>query len=338
MTCPTVIGSSLTCLNVAEMLGGMEQDHPGRSALTDAITLCNRIALREVPADEKQAAIWHGLRRSIEDIPAILTKRGPEYRRDYIDSIDIQDVPNSGVAGVPSQHTLSCTLFLFTDMVLLAKRPSASAMTGKALAGLDDIDRLAAELQKADGQSVGLTYGLAGVAKPESKQSTPSKIKKGSMTFKGAFDVHDIVTATRSPTADAFDIFLNIPPTGFSERWSGRPHRHYVVQTPGLSGNQSFVKAKADCARFLENLRRAQALVKASEFPAMHTMMTPDGPGELIRLSELPPGNEVVECVWNLYDKKAYLQEKRKVRRTSRRQVLELTVSDAAPSGSPARR
>lgn len=284
----------------------MEADHPGRFALMESITVCNRVASRELNDGTKRAAVWFGLKRSIEDFPAILIK--PD--RTFIDSIDVLDVP---ITANPAHQTLACTLFLFNDVVIIAKKPSSNAITGRALAGLDDMHRLAAEMSKANGQGVGSSYGLAMVSKPGSKPSTPSKVKKGSMAFRGAFDVHDIISATRSPTADAFDIFLERPPTEFSERWVGRPHRHYVVASPGLTGHQAASKAKADCARFLENLRRAQALVKASEFPAMHTMMTPDGPHELIRLNELPPGNEVVECFWNLYDKKAYLQEVRKV-------------------------
>lgn len=72
--------------------------------------------------------------------------------RDYLASIDVEDLPPTlnppafSPATQPSHPpahlpTLHCTLYLFSDRILIGKRPSAGA-SGRKLTGLDDVARL----------------------------------------------------------------------------------------------------------------------------------------------------------------------------------------------------
>lgn len=65
--------------------------------------------------------------------------------------------------------TLPCTLFLFDDRLMIVKRTSSGA-SGRVLAGLDKIDKLA---------KAGILGGTG--------------LKKGGMSCKGVLDVTDVV-------------------------------------------------------------------------------------------------------------------------------------------------
>jgi hypothetical protein len=124
--------------------------------------------------------MW-GLSRAIDGFPPSLYSSS----RYFIDCIDVIDVPVPSSSSLrdspmiaqsaPLQERLTCTLFLFSDYVVIAKRASGST-GGKALAGLDDLT----VLDRAFASSGRLT---------------PSKMRSRSMTFKGAVKIADICVA-----------------------------------------------------------------------------------------------------------------------------------------------
>ncbi|EFP86623.2 uncharacterized protein PGTG_13005 [Puccinia graminis f. sp. tritici CRL 75-36-700-3] len=80
--------------------------------------------------------------------------------------------------------------------------------------------------------------------------STPTKLKKGSMRFKGLVDVHEMIVANKpgqtgiGPASKvSFDLYLVQPPQDVY-----RPFRHYVVcppPAPALSGHEKYLSLSA---------------------------------------------------------------------------------------------
>ncbi|KAH9809848.1 hypothetical protein DFH28DRAFT_511861 [Melampsora americana] len=332
-----------------QILKKMSSSDPSRSGLLDSITTCNRLAICELDDHLIKAATMWGLSRSIEHFPAILVKPG----RHFIDSIDVLDV----FADATTSTVLHCTLFLFNDTIVIAKK-SANSLSGRILAGLDDLDRLTVAMKKSKAPSSlnsvvsGGTDFLAKSLGGSNHHGTPSKPRKGSMRFKGLIDVHDVIASNEigggGPGGEvAFDLFLTRPPQDISDRWSDRPLRHYLVLPPSSPAHEksyslsshppsshvlgashhhshslssrthhsSQLACLAERDRFLGNLRKAQALVKAVEdrSTVMRTKF----------LSE-PEGHGTIENYWNLYDKRTYMSEQRK-----HRVVLQLVGTDS---------
>ncbi|CAH7687612.1 hypothetical protein PPACK8108_LOCUS22423 [Phakopsora pachyrhizi] len=339
----------------------MSSDDPARANLLSCISTCNWIAVCELDSHLIKAATMWGLSRSIEHFPAILVKHG----RYFIDSIDVLDI----IPDTPSPSALHCTLFLFNDTIVIAKKPANGHLSGKVLAGLDDLDRLVAAMKKSKSTTSSLNSVVSGgtdfLAKSlggSSHHSTPTKLKKGSMRFKGMVDVHDVIVTNEPGQVTAggasevsFDLYLDRTPQDVSERWSDRPHRHYVVCPPPIppllvghershslsshpassashlhhqqshslssklshqgSISSQIIACLAERDRFLDNLRRSQALVKAADdrSTVMRTKFLQDTDG--------PAG--VIDSFWNLYDKQTYILEQRK-----HKVVLQLVGTD----------
>ncbi|MBW0503906.1 hypothetical protein O181_043621 [Austropuccinia psidii MF-1] len=343
-----------------QMLKKMSSTDPARDGLLACISTCNRLAVCELDDHLIKAATMWGLHRSIDHFPAILVKPG----RYFIDSIDVLDV----IPDTPNPTVLHCTLFLFNDTIVIAKKPANGHLTGKTLAGLDDLDRLVAAMKKSksstslnavvSARSEFLSKSLSGCS---GHQFTPTKLKKGSMRFKGMVDVHDLIVVnepthigTGTATEVSFDLYLDRPPQDVSERWTDRPYRHYVVCPPpssafsghekslSISGypssthsthpyqssthslshkshstnttnNHSVTLAERD--RFLDNLRKSQALVKAVDDRS--TVMRT----KFVKENEK---GTLIDSFWNLYDKRTYIAEQRK-----HRVVLQLVGTDS---------
>ncbi|KAG6336527.1 hypothetical protein ID866_2549 [Astraeus odoratus] len=147
----------------------------------------------------------------------------------------VMDAPMAASASTSSisATVLHCTLFLFDDKLMIAKRPGNGERSGRTLSGLDEV--------KKSAKTGGLPLGL----------------KKSGMSCKGVFDVTDIVAAD---IGDAdFHIYLENPPQDQGDRWSGRPFRSLSVVLPPASTNLDPTRPTAEKERFLENLWSAQA-------------------------------------------------------------------------------
>lgn len=70
-----------------------------------------------------------------------------------------------------SATSLHCTLILFDDKLMIVKRPGNGEKGGRLLSGLDEVEKLA----KAGGLPLGM--------------------KKSGMSYKGVFDLCDVVVA-----------------------------------------------------------------------------------------------------------------------------------------------
>lgn len=201
------------------MIKHMATGDPQRRKLIQADEIASKIALAEADEQTKQAAIWYCLKATVEGFPPGLIS----HSRRFIDCIDVEDVivdstTSSSSSGPTSlSGSLHCTLFLFDDKLVIAKRPGNGERSGRTLAGLEEMDKLA--------KSGGLPLGM----------------KKSGMTFKGVVDITDVVAADVGGSGEllnydnlrnvlirvAIDMhfYLEDPPQGQTDRWSGRPFR-----------------------------------------------------------------------------------------------------------------
>lgn len=148
-----------------------------RTRLEDAAVLCSRIASCEVDEKTQRAAVLWSFGRNVQGFPAGLFS----VRRKFIDAIDVDDFPIDGPSAMfsPSAAVASravpCTLFLFDDSVLVAKRLSPTA-SGRRILCLDDLNRLADEMK---------TF-------TERSGSSAQQGKKAELGFRGVSDIMDI--------------------------------------------------------------------------------------------------------------------------------------------------
>lgn len=162
--------------------------------------------------------------------------------RKFIDCIDAEDIigdPNpptsAGSTSSAGFGTLHCTLFLFDDKLVIVKRPNGTS-SGRALARLDDIDKLI-------------------------RTNTLASVKKSGMTCKGVVDIAD-VTATDTGGSE-LHVFLENPPQDQTGRWNGRPFRSFGVVLPPSPMGLDPRATQAVKTRFLNHLWNAQVMYRA---------------------------------------------------------------------------
>jgi protein ECT2 len=153
------------------MIKYMASEDPQRAKLVEADEIASKIALAETDEQTKRAAIMHCLNASVDGFPPGLISNS----RRFIDCIDVNDIVQDGQASASTSvssiplNVLHCTLFLFDDKLMIAKRPGNGEKSGRLLAGLDD--KLA--------KNGGLPFGM----------------KKSGLSCKGVIDLPDVVAA-----------------------------------------------------------------------------------------------------------------------------------------------
>lgn len=85
-----------------------------------------------------------------------------------------------------------------------------------------------------------------------------------------------------------FSLFLERPPTSFSDKWNDRPLRNFVIVKP---------ETDQDKARFLSNIWQSYSHLKAQHDKSFTLLLK----------------QQNLSVFWNLYDRKNYLVERRKV-------------------------
>ncbi|KAJ7276557.1 hypothetical protein B0H12DRAFT_1085926 [Mycena haematopus] len=266
------------------MIKHMAPNDPQRAKLIEADELASKIALAEPDEETKRAAIFYCLSATIDGFPPDLFSNS----RRFIDCIDVEDIlsdaPTSSAASVNSSSagSLHCTLFLFDDKLLIAKRPGNGEKGGRVLAGLDELDKLT----KAGGR--------------------PSGKKKSGMTCKGVVDVTEVV-ATDVGGAD-INLYLENPPVDQNERWAGRAFRSLSVVQPPASINLNPVETESEKQRFLENLWKVQATYRARA-----------GQSVVLRAKEMEVESKggrltIARTYYNVYQRTAFLQEPKKTK------------------------
>lgn len=151
----------------------MGPDDAQRAKLIEADEFASKIAQAETDDHTRRASVMYCLSATIDGFPAGLISNS----RRFIDCIDVEDIIVDGPPGASSSATsmsatsLHCTLLLFDDKIMIAKRPGSGEKSGRLLSGLDEVEKLAK------------TGGL------------PMGMKKSGMSCKGVFDLCDVVVA-----------------------------------------------------------------------------------------------------------------------------------------------
>lgn len=164
-----------------QMIKQMSPNDPQRAKLEEADELASKIALAEIDEQTKLAATMFCLKSSIADFPDGLWS----HSRKYIDCIDVHDYLNPGAMeglGTPGGGAgglLHCTLFLFEDKLVIAKRLNTDK-PAKILSGLDQLHKIATQPKTMTNSS-----------------------KKMMMVYKGQMDIAEI-TATDNGGAGMF--------------------------------------------------------------------------------------------------------------------------------------
>jgi protein ECT2 len=104
-----------------------------------------------------------------------------------------------------------------------------------------------------------------------------------------------------------FHVYLEVPPQGQTERWSGRPFRAFCVVHPPTLVSYDPIKAQADKHQFLENLWAAQAMYRARHGRSVVLCSSE-------REMESRAGRiTLARTYFNVYQRTAYLGEPKKV-------------------------
>ena len=291
------------------MLKHMPPDDPQRPKIMEADEIASKIAQAEADEQTKRAAIFYCLIATIDGFPPDLFSNS----RRFIDCIDVEDnimdAPMSSAASstatMGSSTVLHCTLFLFDDKVVIAKRPNGDK-GGRSLSGLDGVEKVT----KAGG--------------------IPTGKKKSGMTCKGVVDITDVVATDVGAAGKLnpaiipcwilsnlpdINLYLENPPQDQTDRWSGRPFRSLSVVNP-MPVSLDPVQTDATKQSFLESLWTAQATYRARA-----------GQSVILRADE-----QEVECragrvtlartYFNVYQRTAFMQEPKKVRLLSVTKVM----------------
>ncbi|KXN89579.1 Rho guanine nucleotide exchange factor gef2 [Leucoagaricus sp. SymC.cos] len=265
------------------MLKHMAPDDPQRAKIIEADEIASKIALAEADEQTKRAAVFYCLTATIDGFPPDLFSNS----RKFIDCVDVEDIlsepsmtPASSAAA--ANNMLHCTLFLFDDKLVIVKRPGGGEKGGKALTGLDELDKVT----KAGG--------------------IPTGKKKSGMSCKGVMDVTDVV-ATDVGGAD-FHLYLENPPQDQTERWSGRPFRSLTVVNPSLPKGLDLVRAETDKQRFLGNLWHVQAMYRSRA--GQSVVLCSDEQEVECRSGR----TTIARTYFNVYQRTAFLQEQKKTK------------------------
>lgn len=263
-----------------------------RSKLTEAAEFCSRIASCEVDEKTQRAAVLWSFGRNVQGFPASLFS----VHRKFIDAIDVDDFPFDAPGGStallsPGMSTAArptpCTLFLFDDVLVVAKRTNPNS-SGRKMLNLDDVNRLADEMKTVTERS-----GTA--AQPN---------RKGDLGFRGVSDLADL-TGLDLGGSDLQLFFKRAPAHIHHEKWNNRPLRQYATVT----SSSSALPAHFEKIRFLENLWRAQALHKTRDERSQARVTTiaaigPGSPSDDLTVVDLEPRRIVY---WNIYQRDVYL-------------------------------
>lgn len=269
-----------------------------RLRLEQALLLAGRIARCEIDDKTKRAAVLWSLTRHIDGFPASLIS----VHRQLIDCIDVDDFPldvlgpsamnsllspSAASSNAASYRTLYCSLLLFDDVIVIAKRASASSC-GRTLLGLDNLNRLADQMKSFTDRS--------------SAARSPSRNELG---FRGLIDVSDVQVSDMG--GPDFQLVMAKAPLQITgEKWASRFVRQYATIDSKSTKGSDPGAARQYKVHFLEKLWRAQALLKVREHTSHARFMVIPS-----HLDE----NKIRRIVyWSVYaNRRAYLMEQHKV-------------------------
>lgn len=185
------------------------------SALQDAVEMLSELCSMETDEGTKRTAEMWALMYTIEGFPQLLVA----YRsRQFLGCVDADETVDSPAG---SYH-LRCCLLLFSDKLVIAKRPPGDK-GARQLTGIDNNDSLVKQFKAAQRPQAEVNLLAAGTP----RKQDAGKIKKGSMGFRGALELLEVRAVDLGPAE--FGLVFEQPPADQNERWCGRPTRRYQI-------------------------------------------------------------------------------------------------------------
>jgi protein ECT2 len=246
-----------------------------RAKLIEADAIASKIALCETDEHTQRAAVMYCLHGAIEGFPPKLINN----RRKLLDCIDIEDHDNEDIA--------YASLFLFDDILIIAKRHNPNVGC-RALTGLDALERAGGALPP-----------LTGVG----------AVRRNVMSYKGSVEITEVSATSIGPGTSALHLYFSTPPAfdaPSSDRWMRSFRSLHVVHPPRPPAFDPISTGK-ERTRFLDNLWDAQARIRERHGRSIVL----GRPAE--EMEERKGNRERVRVYWNVYERKAYLGEPRKV-------------------------
>jgi len=233
-------------------------------------------------ATKRTAEMW-ALIYTIDGFPQSLVA----YRsRQFLGAVDADEVVDS-----PSgTFTLRCCLFLFSDKIVLAKRPTGDK-GARQLAGVDNNDSLVKQFKAAQRPQAEVSLLAAG----SPRKQDPNKIKKGCLGFRGAVELLEVRAVDLGPTE--FGLVMEQPPADQNERWCARPTRRYQIAS--IAGVDDRVAEKRS---WLAKVEEAQAQRRIGfGAPGVRRSLPVPASGE-------GPGGDQKETVvyWTVWDRDSW--------------------------------
>ncbi|GAA5916028.1 hypothetical protein JCM8208_007492 [Rhodotorula glutinis] len=257
------------------IVASLPQEDPNVDKLRAAIDLLSAVCSMEVDDTTKRAAVFWALGEAVDGLPSALVG----FDRHFVEAIDVDEVFEVSDPRTTTE-TLRCTLWLFSDRLLITKRPRGSRK-GKAQAGLDDLDRLVQ------------LYETSHLSSSEaSLLGSPKRLRKGVLAYRGLLNLAEVVAVDlgSSDAVHEVGLLLDDPPVDQTSRWNGRPSRRYVVAETYTAEQRAREKE-----RFLTSFGEAVLQQKLKD-GARAGFKGRLGAGE----------TDVSEVYWALWDRRAY--------------------------------
>lgn len=252
------------------MLPLMPEDDPNLPFIRQIFKLVDDVSKYRDEEGRRAAILW-SMNMTVQDMPFTLWSS----QRRYLASVDVEDLPldhrhSFSLDSRNSPEALTCTLFLFTDCLLITKRPDVRT-SGRQVVGLDDIDALVHAANQPDFTNINHSSSSSSTSKfvtpaspTKGRPQSPVKslshqrstsgglsLKKNVLKARGLVPLNAI-TAT-DLGSKGFVLHLAQPPShpSWSKRWNDQSLRHYTVSpTPGSQGlsleKNNFIEALWD--------------------------------------------------------------------------------------------
>nr|XP_031862275.1 uncharacterized protein CI109_002240 [Kwoniella shandongensis]KAA5529347.1 hypothetical protein CI109_002240 [Kwoniella shandongensis] len=297
-----------------------------RAKLLEATEIASRIARCEPDAQTVRATVMYHLERNIDDFPAKLFSNN----RDYIDSIDVEDLPAeyptassppsrplSTISSRPlsmssaSTHSMASLGSLNSNSHLPQSPPSNSSTMATLHCSLflfdDKLMIVKRQSSSVSGRKVTGTDDVQKLVRTGGGVAVIDKhnVKKDKLSFRGEVDVLDVIASDIG--GGDFHLFFERPPADQSGRWSGRPFRSYTTVHPPYAVSLDPYATKRDKSRFVQNLWAAQALARAKLLPK-HVRAVPRVlmSAEEVELEAAGDPFGRAKCFWDVWDKNVW--------------------------------
>ncbi len=202
-------------LLAAAIIRHLPQSDPNIPALQEAVEKLSEVCSMETDEGTKRTAEMWALMHTIQGFPSALIA----YRsRQFLGCVDADEIVDSPTGS----YDLRCCIFLFSDKLVLAKRPPGTK-GARQLTGIDNNDSLVQQFKAAQRPQAEVSLLAAGTP----RKNDGGKIKKDAMGFRGAVELLEVRAVDLGPAE--FGLVFEQPPADQNERWRGRPTRRYQI-------------------------------------------------------------------------------------------------------------